>query len=51
MLDGSLSQLMDALALQFEKNSSDSRECSPSGAYGADGTLGNTGKDGKIGER
>ena len=50
LLDGSLSQWTDALALQFEENSRDSRECSPGGAYRAGGTLGNTGKDGNWGK-
>jgi len=40
LLDNSLSQRTDALALQLE---TDARDCSPGGAYRADGALGNTG--------
>ena len=42
LLDGSLSQRTDALALQLETDARDGRDWSPVGAYRADGTLGNT---------
>ena len=41
LLDCSLSQRTDALALQLQTDARDARECSPGGAYRADLTLGN----------
>ena len=42
LLDGSLSQRTDALALKLETDSRDARGWSPVGAHRADGTLWNT---------
>ena len=46
LLADSLSQCTDALALRLETDARDARDCSPGGAYRADGTLGNTGNGG-----